>query len=254
MQQRLNEAERAPITTRPPHYPTQHSRETVRHLVAFGLTIDQISYIVRCLPSEVNQHYVDEIESGLARINAQVQAALLHNALHKLDVQAQKLWLINKAGWKAGDANKLGIAVGFNGQAPVDGEFTVTERRTRIETVLKLASSAKRAQATSVIQGEAHEVKSNGAAHPANGHAGPNGALGTARPRSPRQSVLRKPAPDPRAGRSPAEALPGRAVQAPVGDKGAASDRLGNATPDAESKKPNGTNGGSNGSGGGHHR
>lgn len=260
MQQRLNEAERAPVITRPPHYPTPHTRETVRHLVAFGLDPSQISYIIRCLPSEIEQHYADEVEMGLARINAQVQSVVLHKALIDHDVQAAKLWLINKAGWKAGDANKLGIAVGYNGQpvAPGEGSITVTERHTKIETMLRVVASAKRQQGPVTIQGESHEVKANGhdIGRSSNG-AGPvqTGPRAVNKPRQP--SVLRKPPIDPGPGRVPGGLEKARNVARPAGKIGREEDRVGNAPdPVASVKKTNGSNGngGTNGSGGSHHR
>jgi hypothetical protein len=151
------ENNRAPVVTRPPHYPTPYTRDTVRHLVAYGLDDEQISVILRCLPSEIRYHYADELKHGLARINAQVQSVVLNNALIERDTQAAKLWLINKAGWRSGDGPRIGLA--FN-QPPAEGEFTVTERRVVMERVLSHASNIKRTQP--VIQGEASEVKNGG--------------------------------------------------------------------------------------------
>lgn len=162
-----DESATAPIITRPPHFPTMHTRETCKHLVAFGLTEAQICTIMKLMPSELRMHYMEEIEHGLARVNAQVQAALLHRALIDMDVPSMKLWLINKAGWRAGD--KMGRDLDLPGDAPNGEQMTIVQRKTTIVEMLRVATQARLDEA-SVIEGEVVKKKPNGA----NG-AGSNG-------------------------------------------------------------------------------
>lgn len=154
------------IVTRPPHFPTMHTRETVTHLVAFGLDENQIAVIIRCTADDVRKYYSEELEHGLARVNARVMSAVLHAALYQDSAQDRKLWLVNKAQWRSGDGNKTAILNAPG--AAADGEtMTVVQRREIITRVLTHATQNKR-QAERVIEGEAVEVKRNGA----NGYGG----------------------------------------------------------------------------------
>lgn len=166
------------VVTRKPHYPTPHTRETVVHLTAFGLTEPQICTVLHCTADELKEHYAGELECGLERVNAQVQQALLHKALYERDVPAMKLWLTNKAGWKAGDGprliNQQAIGVGVNGQLP--NGTVVHERREVIERLITRATQEKR-HAEKVIDGRV--VAQPAAAKKANGgHNGSSGANG----------------------------------------------------------------------------
>lgn len=130
-----------PVVTRPPHYPTAHTRDTVVHCVAFGLDDAQIAVILRCTVNDVKTHYAEDLEHGLTRINARVQAAVLHQALFKEDVAAMKFWLINKAGWRAGDSNRPQIP-GLPGDG--DAEMTVVQRHETITRILTQRTLEKR--------------------------------------------------------------------------------------------------------------
>ncbi len=163
------------IVTRPPHFPTMHTRETVSHLVAFGLDENQIAVIIKATPDEVRQHYSEELEHGLTRINARVMSAVLHQALQKEDVNAMKLWLINKAGWRAGDGSKTNILNAPPGTIE-EGELTVVQRREVITKLLVKATQHKRQQER-IIDAEVTPVAKSTNGNGANGH-GPNGANG----------------------------------------------------------------------------
>lgn len=160
------------IVTHPPHFPTMHTRETVTHLVAFGLDENQIAVILKCTPDDVRRYYAEELEHGLARVNARVMSAVLHSALYNDSAPDRKLWLMNRAGWKGGDGAKVGIlnAPGATGE---EGELTVVQRREVITKLLVKATRAKRNEER-VIDVEAVPVaKSNG--NGSNGHGGTNG-------------------------------------------------------------------------------
>ena len=133
------------IVTRPPHFPTMHTRETVTHLVAFGLDEHQIAAVLKCTPDDVRLHYAEELEHGLARVNARVMSAVLHAALYNDSAPDRKLWLMNRAGWKGGDGNKTNIL-----NAPGMGEdgetMTVVQRREVITKLLVKATQHKRQQ------------------------------------------------------------------------------------------------------------
>lgn len=160
------------IVTHPPHFPTMHTRETVTHLVAFGLDEHQIAAVLKCTPDDVRRHYVEELEHGLVRVNARVMSAVLHAALYQDSAADRKLWLTNKAGWK-GDGNKTNIlnapGMGDNGET-----LTIVQRREVITKLLVKATQQKRQQER-VIEHEATPVakSTNGA----NGH-GSNSATG----------------------------------------------------------------------------
>lgn len=161
-----------PVVTRAPHFPTMYTHETCRNLVAFGLTPPQIAVVMRCTLEDLRTHYAEDIEHGLTRVNAQVQAALLHKALYDRDVPAMKLWLVNKANWRTGD--KPGTGPELPGAAGQEGEMTVVERKTVIERMLRTATVANFDRAK-VIEGTAVEVKKpNGVNGHGNGSA--NGA------------------------------------------------------------------------------
>lgn len=169
------------IVTHPPHFPTMHTRETVTHLVAFGLDENQIAVIIKCTPDDVRRYYAEELEHGLARVNARVMSAVLHSALYNDSAPDRKLWLMNRAGWKGGDGAKVGIlnAPGANGE---DGELTVVQRREVITKLLVKATQHKRQQervidvtatpvAKSTNGANGHGSNGNGS----NGHGGANG-------------------------------------------------------------------------------
>ncbi len=164
------------IVTRPPHFPTMHTRETVTHLVAFGLDENQIAVIVKCTPDEVRQHYAEELEHGLARVNARVMSAVLHSALYNDSAPDRKLWLMNRAGWKGGDGAKA-VAISAPGMGGEDGEtMTIVQRREVITKLLVKATQHKRQQ-DRIIDAEVTPVAKSTNGNGANGH-GTNGANG----------------------------------------------------------------------------
>jgi hypothetical protein len=166
--------DRTLVVTQSPHFPTMHTRETATFLAAFGLDENQIAVILRCTPDDVRRHYSSEVEHGLMRINARVMSAVVHQALYNNDPQCMKLWLINKAGWKAGDGNRNTQAMQLNlnpdGSPARTGELTVVERREVITKLLVKATQNKRRD-EQIIEAEiVPSKKTNG-----NGSNGANG-------------------------------------------------------------------------------
>lgn len=168
------------IVTHPPHFPTMHTRETVTHLVAFGLDENQIAAVLKCTPDDVRRYYVEELEHGLARVNARVMSAVLHAALYQDSAPDRKLWLMNRAGWKGGDGAKA-LAIAGAGAAG-DGEtLTVVQRREVITKLLVKATQHKRQQER-VIDAEVVPVakSTNGTnGHGSNGNGGNGHGGGT---------------------------------------------------------------------------
>lgn len=160
------------IVTHPPHFATMHTRETVTHLVAFGLDENQIAAVLKCTPDDVRLHYGEELEHGLVRVNARVMSAVLHAALYQDSAADRKLWLTNKAGWKGDGAKALAIAnAAGSGE---DGEFTVVQRREVITNVLTRVTQAKRQQervVDAVVSTVAKSTNGNGS-NGSNGHGG----------------------------------------------------------------------------------
>lgn len=170
-----NDDKRAtPIVHVAPHYPTQDKRELVQHLTACGLDVVQIAKALRCSQDDVHKHYQNEMDNAVQLVNARVMANVLHNALYKDDMQAAKLWLINRAGWRGGDNNKIGVGVQVNaltGQPMGEGEagLTVVQRREVITTLLSKVTQTKRRNEQPAIEGEFTEAPRKNGVNGGNG-------------------------------------------------------------------------------------
>lgn len=160
------------VVTQPPHFPTMHTRETVQNLAAFGLDENQVAVILKCTSDDVRRYYAIEMEHGLTMVNSRVMSAVLHQALYEKDMQAAKLWLINKAGWRSGDGPKI---TNLPAGTVAEGEMTVVQRREVITKLITHATQHKRRQ-EQVIEGEVVS-RSNGKTNGGNGH-GSNGTSG----------------------------------------------------------------------------
>lgn len=116
------------------HTPTKKTREQVCKLVACGLNLDEISYVLGCLPSDVKEHYAQEIEHGSAMVTGLVGAALLKNAL-KGDVNAQRAWLQFRARWTIPQHVEL---TGKDG-----GPIEIAARKKTVARILDLVNGRK---------------------------------------------------------------------------------------------------------------
>lgn len=151
------------VVTRPPHFPTMHTRDVIKHLAAFGAREELMCAIIRCTAEELQRHYADELTTGLERINAQVQNAVLHKALYENDLNAMKLWLVNKAGWRTGDGKGMlpGQPLGPGELPEGQGLIPVSQRRELISELLTKATRFKRDNER-VIDAEVIPAKKNG--------------------------------------------------------------------------------------------
>lgn len=160
------------VVTQPPHFPTMHTRETVTHLAAFGLDENQVAVVLKCTPDDVRRYYMNEMEHGLTRVNSQVMSAVLHAALYNDSAQDRKLWLINKAGWRAGDTNRVQPPSGDG--MPLEGEMTVVQRREVITRLLTVVTQTKRRN-EQVIEAEVVSKPNGPGKTNGNGATGGNG-------------------------------------------------------------------------------
>jgi hypothetical protein len=116
------------------HAPTKKSREQVCKLVACGLSVEEISFVLGCAPHDVQLHYEQEILHGTPMVTAMVGASLLKQALRG-DVNAARFWLQSRSKWTIPQHVEL---TGKNG-----GPVEIQARRAIISRVLELAKGNK---------------------------------------------------------------------------------------------------------------
>lgn len=67
---------------RPPHAPTEQTREAVKALVVAGMVHDDIARIIGVSDETLRKHYRDELDTGLERAIGNVSNTLLQKALN----------------------------------------------------------------------------------------------------------------------------------------------------------------------------
>lgn len=77
---------------RPPHVPTEESREEVEILVASGMRVWQIAKALGISEPTLNEHYPDELDGGKAKKTAKMVMAQYRAGIEG-NVSAQKAWL-----------------------------------------------------------------------------------------------------------------------------------------------------------------
>lgn len=82
---------------RPPHVPTEETRERVEILLAGGMPAWQVAKAVGVSESTLRDHYADELDGGRARKNAEVMVAMFRSATDAGNVSAQRAWLSQSA-------------------------------------------------------------------------------------------------------------------------------------------------------------
>lgn len=88
---------------RPTYQPTQKERDQVKLLVGLGTPQEKIAKIIGIAENTLRKHFADELETGLANMNAQVAASLYKTATQGKGhgaVTAAIFWLKTQAGWK----------------------------------------------------------------------------------------------------------------------------------------------------------
>lgn len=84
---------------RPPHEPTEVSRELVKALSGFGIRSDAIAKKIGIAPKTLRKHYRCELDLGEVDAIHTVANALFKNAVTNENVSAQIFFLKARAGW-----------------------------------------------------------------------------------------------------------------------------------------------------------
>jgi hypothetical protein len=83
-----------------PHQPTDKDRATVRALLGYGVTQEDVSKVLKIDIKTLAKHYPHEIDTAQIEANAAVAQSLFVNATKKDNVAAQIFWLKTRARWK----------------------------------------------------------------------------------------------------------------------------------------------------------
>jgi len=86
---------------RPPHVPTEETRNLVESLSGFGIPQDEISKLVGIDAKTLRLHYAEQIELGGIKATAKVAQNLFNMACkpNREGLQAAIFWLRVRAGW-----------------------------------------------------------------------------------------------------------------------------------------------------------
>lgn len=84
---------------RPPHEPSNASRQLVSLHASIGTPQDVIARALGLTEKTLRKHYKDELDLALAQANATIGGALFNKA-KKGDVTAQIFWLKTRAGFR----------------------------------------------------------------------------------------------------------------------------------------------------------
>ena len=102
---------------RPKLKPSEEERKLVKHLAAFGVQQEQIAHKIGVRsPKTLRKYFREELDLGQVDANATVAAALFKKAKDG-NTDAQKFWLMNRAGW--------GHCTGTSQNAPAVPPFIV---------------------------------------------------------------------------------------------------------------------------------
>lgn len=84
---------------RKPWEPTDADRKLVEKMAACGIPHEQIARVIGKDLKTIYKHCRDELDTAIAKANANVAAALYQNAI-KGNVSAQIFWCKTRLGWK----------------------------------------------------------------------------------------------------------------------------------------------------------
>jgi len=116
------------------HAPTKKTREQVCKLVACGLSVEEISFVLGCTEHDIRSFYEQELLHGTALVTGLVGAAMLKTALRG-DVNAARFWLQSRSRWTIPQHVEL---TGKDG-----GPIEIENRRKLVARVLELAKGAR---------------------------------------------------------------------------------------------------------------
>lgn len=116
------------------HVVTKKTREQVCKLVACGLSVEEISFVLGCTEFDVRSNYEQELLHGTAMVTGLVGASMLKQALRG-DVNAARFWLQSRSRWTIPQHVEL---TGKDG-----GPIEIENRRKLVARVLELAKGVK---------------------------------------------------------------------------------------------------------------
>ena len=85
---------------RPPHKPTEQSRNMVKEAVGMGMEQTMISRLLNIAPKTLRRFYREELDTGLAIANMVVAKALYGQAKSGKNTIASIFWLKARDGWQ----------------------------------------------------------------------------------------------------------------------------------------------------------
>ena len=86
--------------SRKPHKPTDEQRKTVKAMVGFGTTLEDIATVIEIDRKTLSLHYAKEIARGAIDANAQVAQSLFQQATKGRNMTAAIWWTKTRMGWK----------------------------------------------------------------------------------------------------------------------------------------------------------
>lgn len=92
-------SEQPDLGGRPPHEPTEATRETVKLQAVIGTPQDVIASLLGIDPKTLRKHYREELDHSLAQANAVIGGALFNKAKAG-DTAAQIFWMKTRARWR----------------------------------------------------------------------------------------------------------------------------------------------------------
>src|SRR5690625_4191383 len=85
--------------TKPPHEPTQATRQTVQMHTMVGTDQETIARVLGIDPKTLRKYYRDELDLAKAQANATIGGALFNKAKSG-DTAAMIFWMKTQAGWR----------------------------------------------------------------------------------------------------------------------------------------------------------
>lgn len=84
----------------PKHEPTAEQRKTVKAMIGFGITQDDIATVIGISDVTLRLYYAEEIATGAIEANAQVAQSLFKQATKGGNMTAAIWWTKTRMGWK----------------------------------------------------------------------------------------------------------------------------------------------------------
>jgi len=92
-------ADKPKLITKPPHEPTEATRQTVQLHTMVGTTQSDIARVLDIDEKTLRKYYRDELDLAKAKANATIGGALFNKAKTG-DTSAMIFWMKTQAGWR----------------------------------------------------------------------------------------------------------------------------------------------------------